>query len=189
MLKVESVLTGFAGSPYYTRLFFDRVGAADATTVASNVRAFWLAMAGGGTPILTGGGTITVLPEVTDYSVSTGQPQAVYVVDPGAPVALGSGTTVPRATQGLIRLNTDIYRAGRRVRGKIFVPCIAASNNTTAGRPGTSAQTAMESAASTLLSSGLAVYTRPREGVSGAIAEVTGVDAWSEWAVLRSRRD
>lgn len=189
MQRVDVIWTGLGGAPYYTRLFFPGNSEESAQGAAAGVRAALADLIGGATPMVAGGITATVQPEVTTIDPATGEPQSVDVVIPGAPVVAGSGVTVPRSTQGLVQWLTSDYRNGRRVRGKTYIPGIAASQNVNGGVPSSTVRDRMQSFGLDLIDLGVLVYSRPAPPVAGAEHVVTSVTAWSEWAVLRSRRD
>lgn len=188
-LRVDTVITGLTGVPYYSRQVFPGETLIEATDATVAVRDFWASMSTGGTPLLAGSASIQVQPEVTVFREDTGQPLAVLVTPTLGPVPTSSGTTVPAAAQGLIRLLTPDYIGSRRVRGKVFIPGIAVSNVTGDGLVGSTAQSAMTSAAVALTDAGLQIWSRPTADRIGSVHDVTSTSAWDQWAVLRSRRD
>jgi hypothetical protein len=86
----------------------------------------------------------------------------------------------------------------RIVRGRTFVPGMLEDNNFSPGVPGGNFLTVGLAAATALIDDATAnfvIWSRPFEGsetVSPRVGTRHGVvqaEVWSEWAVLRSRRD
>jgi hypothetical protein len=108
----------------------------------------------------------------------------------GSGVGTVSGDPMPWANQGLLRLLTDTYVSGRRLRGRFFVPAQVEANSTL-GVPIGAYVTGLNAIAQTLIddsntaSSEWCVWSRK----NGVAAPITAPDTWGQWAVLRSRRD
>lgn len=102
---------------------------------------------------------------------------------------LGALTTeaLPDATQGLVRLNTATINAGRYVRGHIYVPGLTVDALDDGNLAAATA--AAINVPSSMRTAGLIVYSRPRPGVPGRTAPVTATQVWSEFSVLRKRRN
>lgn len=100
-----------------------------------------------------------------------------------------TGEPVADAVQALARLTTATIYNGRFIKGRMFLPGLDGAQMV-AGNLGSSAQTAINNAGTTLAASAgnLKVWSRPRTGVSGLAADVTAITAWSELAVMRRRR-
>lgn len=92
---------------------------------------------------------------------------------------------LPDATQGLLRFRTGLIRNGRRVQGRAFIPGIVRLASV-AGNNGDAAAWTNDAAALPL--SPLVVWSRPGPAGAGVAAQVTSVDCWTEFAVLRRRR-
>lgn len=131
-----------------------------------------------------------------------------YLVDPVTGDTTGATPIVPTSFAGeqgathvvggacgLIRWRTGVYSDGREIRGRTFVAGLGdvsdPEGNVVAG-----AVTIMQNAADALLAVGdLGVWRRPRPDTSplgprpGQFALVTGRSVWSEFALLRTRRD
>lgn len=198
VLRVRTVFTGVAGSPWYSNLHW----AADedepeAVACSNRTRAFWSGLAGLMGTAVQG----DVESAVTRIDIVTGDVVSVEDV-PQTPFA-GSQSTdlLPLATQGLITLRTGAYRFGRPIVGKIFVPGFTEVSNT-AGNVETSALATLNQSAAGLLTGEpatgrLAVYSRPRGRIEGAVivtvpgasSNVSSASAAAKWSVLRSRRD
>lgn len=193
MLRVRSVSTGVAGSPYYTNTYF-LGGVGDALAARTRMLNFWTALV----PVMRTGLSTTVEQEVWEIDPGTGDTTAIVSGGTGAPaVGTSAGAPLPPATQGLIRLNTGLVRRNRRVAGRIFVPGLTVSSQTD-GRPSSALLTTLTNAANGLVGGATAapivVWSRPNDVIGpvflpGAQALVSGIGVWNEFAVLRSRRD
>lgn len=182
--RIETVITGAGGGPFYNRLHFnDPTGPSEtfATSASDAVHAFWADVASGLVDELV----IQVQPEIAVVDVATGQTVQVYVHSQAAVAGLNGGEALPWTTQALLQIRTGVFVAGRERRGRIFVPGYSELDNTN-GRPSSAVRTALETAGNALVNfdPALAVYT-PEKGVASA----TSVTTWTEWATLRSRRD
>lgn len=91
---------------------------------------------------------------------------------------------LPAATMALLQLRTGTFFGGRELRGRIFLGGYTEASNT-AGRPSTTLISTISTAANTLNASALAVYSPTKKEWSS----VSATPVWTEWAVLRSRRD
>jgi hypothetical protein len=97
---------------------------------------------------------------------------------------------LPPATQGLCRFLTNTFVAGRRLRGRVFVPGPTEALSDL-GRPTSTYLGYLNDGISDLITSGAAaggfgIYSQTHK-TFGLVVSGT---AWSaNWAVLRSRRD
>nr|CRY97325.1 hypothetical protein [uncultured prokaryote] len=132
---------------------------------------------------------------------ATGIQQLFTTVTPPANVAAaGAGDMVANATQALVKYQTAGVVAGRSVRGKTFIPGQQVNNivngKVSAGfmARGPDFVDALMAAAPDAV---FGIYSRPftpgvgdtRPPRSGSFHEVIGGTLWSQFAVLRSRRD
>lgn len=126
-----------------------------------------------------------------DFDAGTGQTTALWT-DPRPLTGAGavkSGESVANATMVLLQWRTGIYKDGREMRGRTFIPGL----NTLSlddGELGATARGIFLAAAQGLVDSGvgLSVWSRPKDGTPGSSAPVTIAGVWNELAVLRSRR-
>lgn len=136
---------------------------------------------------------VTISSQVSEFDAATGELLAVTGVT--APTRQPGGfatAALPPATQGLVRLVTGGIRNNRIVRGRVFLPAPAESDNNADGTVGTTYKTVETAAAQQLaddLTATWAVWSRPVAGSGGAVYGVTAVSVSDQWAVLRSRRD
>lgn len=165
--QVRTAITGGSGAAQVSTMFFDQAAGLTAQGAADAVHAFWDTLK---TKIVNSY-TFDVEPVVEDIDTATGSPTGLTAVT----VASVSGTLVgdpnPWATQGLVSWRTGVFLAGRE-----------------AGVPQASYVAALNSAAATLATdpnSSLCIYSRKKR----AIGVVSTGQAWTKWAILRSRRD
>jgi hypothetical protein len=182
LYRVQTVFTGVAGSPYYNTLYF-AAGFGTATAAVTAAAGFWGTLDGQMADDITWDipGDVEVIDDATGniVNVENTTPQN------------GSGSLtaalLPPSSQGLIRWRTGTFVGGREIRGKTFVPGLTVSASTD-GQVSTAMITAMENTATALVGSPtaqLVVWSKK----NGQSATVVSSSAWSEFAVLRSRRD
>lgn len=184
IIRVRSVTTGVAGSPYYTNLFFADDGtAAGADQAVDDVQSFWATAQTEMSDDLT----IRVEGIVTRIDAATGNPTFTYSVGDRVIPGGNAGEMLPRMTQGLIRWNTGVFSTGRQIVGHTFVPGMVETGNTPGGEPTTALINRLQFAADTLIGgpSVFVVWSKK----AGSPAVVTNAVSRSFWAVLRSRRD
>lgn len=181
--QVRTAITGGSGAAQVSTMFFDQAAGLTAQGAADAVHAFWDTLK---TKIVNSY-TFDVEPVVEDIDTATGSPTGLTAVT----VASVSGTLVgdpnPWATQGLVSWRTGVFLGGREIRGRTFIPG-SWENDNTAGVPQASYVAALNSAAATLATdpnSSLCIYSRKKR----AIGVVSTGQAWTKWAILRSRRD
>lgn len=194
MYRVQTILTGVGGGLAYNTLYFE-AGAAfpDPNDAQDAAASFWNQI---GSYIRTGSSSV-VQGEVDTVDTVTGQVTATASLAPHTTANTGTGDPLPPANQFRLRLNTDTFLSGRRLRGAIFVPGLTESVST-GGAPTSSLTTDVVNAAvSTLLTGlpGLCVWQRPRKATEtkparlGTNGSVTGIQGLTYFSVLRSRRD
>lgn len=184
LMELRTVWVGVAGSPYYTTLrafhgndltpeAFSDAWDACLTARAVDFPSFISATIESELRLID-----SVTGDLTGTEVTTGNTFA----------GSSSGDPLPRASQALIRWSTPAIVAGRRLRGRTFLPCIIESFNTVNGKPDASLLSAWATNLSTFISAcqGELCIWSPTHG---SVANVTGGVLWDEWAVMRSRRD
>lgn len=125
-------------------------------------------------------------PEVQQVSVLTGQVEAVYTVTGGSGTGADSGDAVPNAAMILVRWRTGVFLSGRELRGRTFIPGCTETSVDANGNLGSTAIAAINTANATLISgSEFGIYSPTKNAYSDASSGST----WSEFAVLRSRRE
>lgn len=182
--RVRTVFTGVAGTPAYSNFYFDDDGTA-AGVYQSAVLDFWNALNGAFAP----GVTWTMVNPIPIIESTTGQVVSVVTGDGGTGTESSSHEPLPFATSGLLQLHSGVFVAGREVRGRCFIPYPHEQDQTT-GKPGSDYINAVQDAADTLLGSSgsngaWAIWSR----ANARFELVTSTAVWSNWAVMRSRRD
>lgn len=179
--RIRTVATGVAGSPWYVNMHFAGEGGPSAADEVAAVVAFWQQVAG----FLDNAVTYQVQSDVVQLDSATGQQTGIVVTPGGARQGTDASPALPPANQGLIRLTSNAFFGGRRIRGRIFVPGVTSGSQDANGKPSADFRLAMQQGATYLVQNGLSIYS-PTNRV---VAVVSGVSTWTEFAVLRSRRD
>jgi hypothetical protein len=125
--------------------------------------------------------------EVQTVDEATNEVTAVDSFATADHVGTAAGDILPYTTQGLIQLKTSVFIGGRQLRGRIYVPAPTETLNS-AGFPLSSYVGVLHDAVDDILGNTdaeLAVYSRKH----AALANVTAVSGWNNWAELRSRRN
>lgn len=188
MYRVRTTFGGFAGSPYLSTMYFaDPDGVLD-TVHAQNcvdaVAAFWGAVDAN----LHSSLTWVTEAEVAVLQPLTGDQTDSIPTTPANGVGGQTGGQAAHATQGLVRWGTGVWVAGRQIRGRTYIPGIAVARMSSSGLPDSTFTTATATAANALLADAdapLGVWSKK----NGTFNEAVSASVWSEFAVLRSRRD
>nr|CRY97464.1 hypothetical protein [uncultured prokaryote] len=178
--KVQCIVTGVAGAPYYITGYFDKL-----VHDAESAQAAWvslLAPSGGGIPT---GATFTF-----DGSIETVGPDGTIVsVDNIASVTVTGSKTSDRAPaecQILFRWKTGVYPSGRQVQGRTNWPFVYTADLDPAGNLKSTTITAWNSTINSFLGAGGFVV---RSAKNDKFYDVDAYSVWNKTAVLRSRRD
>lgn len=177
--RIRTVFTGVPGSPYLNNFYFDSGTVGDASAAASAVYDFWNAV---DTNMVN-----TIAWNIEDDVPLFQNPETITgweTVAGGSGAGLASGDSLPWSTQLLVQWSTGVVFNNRRIRGRTFVPGFHENQNS-AGVPIISLRDAVEAAADAMVGSGLSIASR----ASNSFVPVTSAQVWSQWAVLRSRRD
>jgi hypothetical protein len=183
MLRVRTVFTGVPGSPWLSTMYWADLETQDGANLAvARVGQFWTAL---------GGQMKTTVrwdteAEVDQLSV-TGTLQGTYVTAPVGGNGLAADTLLPIATQALVRWSTSLVVAGRRLRGRTFLPGWTEAHSLN-GVLEVAAKNTTQNAANTLIahSAPSMVVWSPTHGT---LANIDAASVWEQFAVLRSRRD
>lgn len=184
MDRIRLVWTGVAGTPYYTSLYFTSRPAEGGAAATHDAVADAFTLLKG---VWSSALTATVESEILTIDSTTGDAQSAQSVPAVPIVGTAANALMPRAAQGLVRLRTGIFQDGRRLSGRLFVPGVTISANN-AGIPSTNYQNSLRDALQPLANLEDAewlVWSRK----TGAVAAITQVAPWTEFASLRSRRD
>jgi len=171
-----------------TDLYFNG-SSGDEDDMVDVVAAFWGALDGD----IATGNTATFEPEVVNINEGTGAIISIVTlgVVPAPVVGQSVADQLPTATQGLMRWGTSGIVNNRIVRGRTFLPAMVESNNDN-GQPTTAFGVTADAAALAYIQNGVVlpmIWARPAPGRAGSQHNVLSGSLWSQWAVLRSRRD
>lgn len=185
MIRVTTVWTGMVGAPYYTNLYADGDTAGEADAANAAVVALWTDLEG----LYHVSLTARVSPETEFVDPATGAVTGVES-SAGGNVQGGAGDELlPPATQGLVRLRTGVFVAGREIRGRVFLPGLTQFVNqdgSVAVGTVSSVNTIFADYLTAMSGAGGAVVWSPTHGQA---AVITSTSMWTEFAVLRTRRD
>lgn len=184
MLRVTTQHTGPAAG--FTVWHFDGTLAAPAAAqdAADAAAAFWNTIR----PLVTNDQTMTVLPEVAEVNVGTGQTEGVAATTTTPAIGTSTADQIPQAAHALVRWRTGLFFAGRELRGRTFIPGLGTASNGPSGEVILATRTSLNAAATTLLSdpdADFGVWSQKNAAFATASTGLT----WTEWAVMRSRRE
>jgi hypothetical protein len=126
-----------------------------------------------------------------EFDAASGQTTGLWS-DPAAKSGAGSVTgdgPVSNASMMLLQWRTGLYRNGRELRGRSFIPGLAV-NRLTGGEVSNATRAAIQTSLnSNIIANGyLEIWSRPKGGSPGTSATVVAGTIWNEMAVLRGRR-
>lgn len=188
--RQRTVLTGISGAPYVWTVFSRGLGEQDeADALNAFSGEFWAGLAGS---VLSSGLTATQESTVVDIDASTGQAVGAFPVSGATVTGTNAGERLPPATQALLRLRSGLYLNGRELRGRWFIPGMVEADNA-AGVVDSTARNDIVVAYTGALGEAeniygafeIQIYSRTHMTQTG----VSVVDVWTQFAVLRSRRD
>jgi hypothetical protein len=195
LVRVQTIWTGVAGSPYYTNLYaLGPLSTNNGNDLATAWRAFLVTFA----PHWGLGVSAQIKPELLEFDEGTGVVTGAGTTIQAAVAGTGAGDQLPRANQGLIQWSTLGIVHNRRVRGRTFLPAPIEADNDATAVPSSAYKTAANGAITTLLSTmtnRMEIWAQPFAGAEGNPARagtkhiVTGGTTAAYWAILRSRRD
>jgi len=195
LVRVQTVWTGVAGSPYYTNLYaIGPLTTNNGNDLATAWRVFLVAL----TTTLRSGLVATIDGELLEFDETTG-----IVTGAGSTVQTpltftGLGDALPPANQALIRWQSNGIVHNRRVKGRTNIPGGLEASSGPDGNLLPGAITSLQSAVNaflTTMSGRLRIWAQPFEGTPdnpprpGSAHAVTAGTIAPYWAVLRSRRD
>jgi len=184
MFRVRTVFTGVTGAPWLNTLYFDSDSSGTAQQAATAAGTFWGAV----DAYMDNTVAWTTEADVAIVNAATGDVTSAVGTTPVIGSGGDTGDPLPYATQGLIRWLTGIYVGGRQVRGRSFIPGMAESACGASGTVSGAAVIGINAAGAALIAdanSTLQVWSP----TLGQANNVTIASTWSQFAVLRSRRD
>lgn len=184
MLRIRTVFTGVAGTPYYSNLYSNAGNDSGAAQAAcADVADFWSTFRPSWVPQLR----YEVQADVAVIDPATGGLTGAVLGQQVTNIGTGSGELLPLFTQLLIGWNTGVVSGGRFVRGKCFVPGFTEANNDATGRPDAPLKNLALTAAQKIVNSDSDFVVWSRK--NGTVAPIASTQINGAWAVLRSRRD
>lgn len=194
IFRLKTILTGFAGGPGVTTMYFR-----DVNTAVSSVNQFWLS-AGLLIPVAVNIKVDNLGDVIED---STGDLVDNWLADPVAGFAGGTAGAYAAPAGGAITWETGTIRNSHRLRGRTFVVPLVATAYEANGSLTADAITSLTSAAAGLLATqntSFCIWHRPFAGAAatatkparapyiGSNSLVTGGIVRDRVAVLRSRQ-
>lgn len=170
------------GAPWVSTMYFDD-GTPSAQDCVDAVGAFWGAV----DALIDNEVDWSTQADVENVDPVTGNVLAVVATTPVTGTGAMNASALPFASQGLVRWRTGVYIGGREIRGRTFIPGLTATASDN-GRPLAANQATINAAAAGLIADAncdLGIWSR----ANGQIQVVTSGTMWTEFAVLRSRRD
>ena len=182
MYRVRTIFTGVTGSPWVNTAYFNESGGSPEQAAAA-VGQFWNTV----DALIESSVGWSTSADVETVNAATGEVTDVTSTTISAGTGAGGATGLPTAAQGLIRWRTGHYVGGREVRGRWFIPGLGAASNSD-GLLLAASRTLINDAGVALINdanSSLAVWSRAH----GLDQVVTSASVWTQFAVMRSRRD
>lgn len=185
--KITAVWKGLPGLPGTTTMYFDSE-ALELGDLLTGLDNFWhrvVTMGDTSSGGLRSGLTITLENEIPIVDIATGAVVDFQTIGETHSYA-GNGTAepLPPATQMLIEWKTNTVAGGRRIRGRTFIGGLT-EDHSTDGVPATVPAGIVQDEADTLSAESMGIYSPTHHVAAGP----TGALVWSQFAVLRSRRD
>lgn len=189
MLRFTTTFTDSAGGgTKYNNLYFQATSGADALACKEQVVDFWTSLE----PYMHTGLDWALDPLVPAINEATGEVVDIYNVGAAASSGESVSEPLPLSSQIMVRLGTNGIVNNRRVAGRIYIPGVTVTAND-AGHVDPATVSAIAAIAAAAFDGGvneaLAVWSRPATGRAGSLHTVAALSVWSEFAVLRSRRD
>lgn len=198
LVRVQTLWTGVAGSPYYTNLYaLGPLSTNNGNDLANAWRTFLNAI----NPHFDNAITAQIDPELLEFNETDGVVTGAGSTSQLPVVGTNATDALPPTSQGLVRWGTAGIVHNRRVRGRTFLPGVCEADSTSAGTPQATYLADIDAAAEALLvtmTNRMRVWAQPltldppnpnNPNRLGSAHAITGVSMAPFWAVLRSRRD
>lgn len=182
--RVSHVWTGTPGLPGVSTTYVEQ-GTGNAAAAVSAWADFWDTMS----DYIANDFTVTLGGTMETINVVSGQTVSVETVTPVSVQGTAVTQFLPTASQGVLEFLTGVFANGRQIRGKMFVPGIVEDQNEQ-GFPISTCISAFEAALNDVndlggMNGAWTVWSR----ANARQEYVTDSFMWSQWGVLRSRRD
>lgn len=183
--RVRTVMTGVAGTPWYTNTYHTFVAGAGQGCVDA-LRDFWTAWAGA----LDNSVTALVEGDTALLDDVTGAITGIDAVISRTVTFTGATAALPPANQVVMNMFTGTFIGGRQLRGKMFIPGNLAVSSDANGAVVTSIRTGVVTHGTALIANTsapgpLRIWSRK----NGTSAVVNAISSPTQFGVLRSRRD
>lgn len=195
LVRVQTMWTGVAGSPYYTNLY--AIGPAT-TNNGQDLATAWHTYLVSLATFLRSPMVATIDAEILEFDETTGIVTGANSTIQG-PVSFTNLTDpLPPANQALLQWTTNGIVHNRRVRGRTNIPGVMEAQSDVTGKPAPVIGTPLLSGAQAMLttmSGRMRIWAQPFLGTAtnpprpGSAHAITGVTVAPYWAILRSRRD
>lgn len=185
MWRIKTIITGPVGGDAFSQLLFSKLPGLDPADAQERVGAFWNSYRA----YMSTDYTALVQSDADVVDVDTGN--LIEVSDLPSTLSYAGtdeGDRLPPQTQGLARMGTGVYVAGRQLRGRMFLPGVTESNSTN-GAPGSGYLDAVGDALNALVDTSLTVFPLIYSRTHHVAAPIATNSVWTKWASLRSRRD
>jgi len=188
MFRVRTVFTGVPGTPWLSTMYFNDTGGT-AQQAANAAGGYW-----GAIDALMGSQVDWATEaDVSVINAVTGTLEGVESTTPLTGLGALATELIGFATQALCRWRTGTVVNGRNLRGRTFIPGLT-TTSADDGQLISGHRVAIAAAAAALIAdanSELVIWHRPNPdtGSLGLAAPVVTGTAWTEFAVMRSRRD
>lgn len=199
LVRVQTVWTGVAGSPFYTNLYaLGPLSTGNGAALAAAFNTFLASLS----PTLRSGLTATIDGEHLEFNETDGIVTGAEVGTTHIVGFSGGGDILPTSNQLLVQWQTPGIVHNRRVRGRMNLPGALESHNAGDGKPlpilGTPVTTGL-TAMLTTMSGRMRVWSQPfvqkdpnntkNPTRPGSAHQIQGFTVAPYWAILRSRRD
>ena len=185
-LRVRTSFTGVTGSPWLSTMYFlQAAGAptqANADAAVVKVGTYWTAIKA----VMNNATSYTTLPDVAVLETD-GTLTGSFATTPQTGTGASATDALPIASQGLVRWLTGSFVSGRQLRGRTFLPALTETAST-GGVPTATVIGTINTANTALIAATdprLAVWSK----VHTTVVTVSSASVWTQFAVLRSRRD
>jgi hypothetical protein len=183
VFRVRTVFSGGQGTPYLSTFYFLPTSGKTAQMAVAATGAFWTAVKAHMANTLS----FATEPEVVSIDAITGLATGSTAVTQVTGTGTSGGSPIAPATQGLVRWRTGVFTGGREIRGRTFLPGVTTGDNN-AGVPIALYKTDINTAAAALIAdanSDFCIWSKKHANDPLATSGVV----WTQFAVLRSRRD
>lgn len=185
MIRIRSIWSGGPGGTWLSTSYWRSAteDAVAAQTAATAFRTFWDSIKA----VFQLSYTVSPDPAAAIIDPATGAITGTFAVATTPVTGTNVNPPLPDVAQGVLQLRTNVFTAGRELRGRLFVPGMT-TNALAGGNLTAAVQATVNSAGATLVghaNPGWVVWSRK----SGTTQPVVAATLWPEFGVLRSRRD